>query len=289
MLGGELRRLRERAFLTGQDLKRLLGWSTSKISRIENARISISLEDLESLLELYGVSLAERERLTSLYRSGPTQAWWRTYSAQGEIFLQFLDFEAVAEQIDIWELRVVPGLLQTERYARSLLSAWTRIDTGLTPRAIEERIHVRMRRQARLIDDEKMQLNVVIDESVLLRRIGDTAVMHEQLLKLVDVAGLPNIALHVLPLDASRQIIEGNFLLLTLSTSSDLRERLLYVDLAGSMDQIATDEARIHEFQRLFEELMSYALPQNQSRDLIAYHARQHWVYPRKTTGERSI
>lgn len=277
ILGGELRRLRERALLTGQHLKDQLGWSTSKTSRIENAHISISRTDLELLLELYGASSVERERIISLYNRGSVQAWWRAYSTPGDVFLQYLDFEAVADTIDAWEIRVVPGLLQTEDYARCLLSAWRAIDADLTARAIEERLLVRMRRQGRLTSERPMSLNVVIDESVLLRRIGDEVVMRNQLLKLVQASELPNVSIRVLPLDAMRQIMEGHFLLLTLSVATGIEERLLYLDLSGSMDQIATDEVRIHEFQRMLDEITANSLSFERSRDLIKRHARERW------------
>ncbi|MEU8141844.1 helix-turn-helix transcriptional regulator [Nonomuraea sp. NPDC048901] len=276
MLAAELRRMRESAFLTGEDLKARLGWSTSKVSRIENARIGISAEDLDILLNLYQATAADRQRLVTLLDHSPAHPWWRASSTPPNDFHQYLDFEAVADLIEEWEIRVVPGLFQVADYARCLLNAWKRIESTLTPRELEERVTLRMRRQDRVTSDHPLQLNTIIDESVLLRRIGDATVMHAQLVRLLEISELPNVTLRVLPLDADREIMDGSFLLIKLSPGEEVEQRLLYMDNVGS-GTISTDETHIYQFQRAFENLADHALPPELTRDLIARHDRQRW------------
>lgn len=277
MLAAELRRMRENAFLTGEDLKARLGWSTSKVSRIENARIGISNEDLDILLDLYQATAADRQRLETLLDNSPAHPWWRASSAPPNDFHQYLDFEAVADLIEEWEIRVVPGLFQVESYARNLLNAWKKVVHTLTPRELDERVTLRMRRQDRVISDHPLQLNVIVDESVLLRRIGDAAVMHAQLARLLEISELPNVTLRILPLDADREIMDGNFTLIKLSPGQEVEQRLLYIDTVGS-GTISTDETYIYQYQRIFENLADHALTPELTRDLIARHDQQRWI-----------
>ncbi|WP_433517289.1 helix-turn-helix domain-containing protein [Nonomuraea sp. CA-143628] len=277
MLAAELRRMRESAFLTGEDLKARLGWSTSKVSRIENARIGISTEDLDILLDLYQATAADRQRLMKLLDDSPAHPWWRPPSAPSNDFRQYLDFEAVADLIEEWELRVVPGLFQVESYARSLLNAWKKVEHTLTPRELDERVALRMRRQDRVTSANPLQLNVIIDESILLRRIGDAAVMHAQLARLIEISELPNVTLRILPLDADREIMEGNFTLIKLSPGEEIEQRLVYIDGVVS-GTISTDDTHIYQYQRTFENLADHALTPELTRDLIARHDQQRWI-----------
>ncbi|MBT2227020.1 helix-turn-helix transcriptional regulator [Nonomuraea sp. NEAU-A123] len=278
MLAAELRRMRESAFLTGEDLKARLGWSTSKVSRIENARIGISTEDLDILLDLYRATAADRQRLMTLLEQSSAHPWWRTSSTPPNDFHQYLDFEAVADLIEDWEIRVVPGLFQTESYARSLLNAWKKVEPALTPRELDERVALRMRRQVRLnTSDHPLRLDSIVDESVLLRRIGDATVMHAQLARLLEISELPNVTLRVLPLDADREIMDGSFMLIKLSPGEEVEQRLLYVDNVGS-GTISTDDTYIYQFQRTFENLAEHALTPERTRDLIVRHDQQRWI-----------
>ncbi|WP_345385637.1 helix-turn-helix transcriptional regulator [Nonomuraea salmonea] len=104
ILARELRHLRERASLTGDDIKDRLGWSPSKISRIENARISVSQGDIELLLDVYNASAVQRERLLALAGQTQTPHSWRAYPAPTQEFLSFLEVEAVADSIRQWEV-----------------------------------------------------------------------------------------------------------------------------------------------------------------------------------------
>lgn len=111
MLARELRHLRERASLTGDDIKDRLGWSASKISRIENARISVSKRDIELLLDVYGANNSQRKRLLMLAEQTQTLQAWRIYPTLPEEFLSYLEIESAAALVRQWEVGVIPGIV----------------------------------------------------------------------------------------------------------------------------------------------------------------------------------
>ncbi|MFC7106606.1 helix-turn-helix domain-containing protein [Nonomuraea rubra] len=269
MLAEELRRLRERSLLTGEEVSRRLGWSASKISRIENARIGVSLVDVAALLDVYGASAEERQGVLALVASEPAQTWWRAFSARSEAFLQFLDFEAVSHTIEQWELRAIPGLLQTADYARCIISAWKEIDTSLRDRQVDDRVDVRMRRQERLTSDDPLQLIAVIDEAVLRRTVGGASIMQAQGRKLIEASELPNVNLRVLPLTAPSGIVDAHFTILT-RLLAGVEQSVLYTEHSGILDQVTADEKSLYWFRRIFSRLLDSALSPSASRDRIA-------------------
>src|SRR5690606_4269493 len=121
-LGRELRRLRERAGMIGEDASSRLGWSTAKVSRIENAKTLPSISDVEALLDLYGADRATREELLSLRRDAAQKGWWEEYrEALPPDVIPLLGLELEATQLRTCETQVVPGLLQPQAYARARL------------------------------------------------------------------------------------------------------------------------------------------------------------------------
>jgi transcriptional regulator with XRE-family HTH domain len=269
ILARELRYLRERASLTGDDIKNRLGWSPSKISRIENARISVSEDDIQLLLDLYEATPGRRERLLSLARQTQTPHSWRAYTAGAREFLTFMSVEAVAESVREWSINVVPGIVQTEAYARRLITSWREVDSTLTPRQVEERLSIRMNRQKRFFPPESSQIWIILDESVLLRTVGSPAIMSEQMRKLVDFSDLPNVTLQVVPLAHSRGMVEESFTLLNLDKSDPLEQSLVYVD-RNVISQFLLDEQQSIYFEKMFELLAGYALSPAATREFIA-------------------
>ncbi|MDP4503775.1 helix-turn-helix domain-containing protein [Nonomuraea turcica] len=268
ILARELRYLRERASLTGDDIKDRLGWSPSKISRIENARISVSEEDIRLLLDLYDATPVQRKRLLALAGQTQTPHSWRAWPAATREFLSFLDVEAVAESIRQWEINVVPGIAQTEAYARHLITSWREVDPTLTPRQVEERLSIRMNRQKRFLPPESSQIWIILDESVLLRTVGSPAIMSEQMSRLVDFSDLPNVTLQVVPLAHPHGIVEESFTLLNLDKSDRLEQCLVYID-HNVTSQFLLDEQRSILFEKMFELLAGYALSPAASREVI--------------------
>jgi Domain of unknown function (DUF5753)/Helix-turn-helix domain len=280
-LAAELRRLREREGITGEQATELLGWPhSSKLNRIELAKTGLKPADLLSLLDLYHVTSARRAELTALAeesrRSGPIQAPGMRIPGEQ---VAFLEAEADAESIGIWEPMVVPGLFQTEQYSRALLRAWvTRF--ALPAGEVDRRVAARRLRQEILTRDPPPQVSAVIDESVLRRRIGEPPVMREQLGHLVAISELPNISLRILPLDGEHMVATGpfNYLRFRQLHEVPLGDIVMYENLTG-MDDIE-DEGDVHQYKVAFESLTSGAFDPEQSRTLITAVADQVWHNP---------
>ncbi len=278
-LAAELRRLREHAGLTGDQATERLGWpSSSKLSRIELAKSGVKQGDLQSLLNLYNVTSAHRAELNALAeesrRSGPI----RTASTRlaGEL-IAFLEAEAEAESIWVWEPQIVPGLLQAENYTRALLEAWiTRF--SLPSGEVDRRIEARRLRQEVLTRDPPVQLSTVMDESVLRRRIGEAAVMHEQLKQLAALSERPHINVRILPLGGEHLVSTGAFNYLRFRQIHDvpLNDFVVFDHLTG-MDEVE-DENDVHQYKLVFETLMNDSLGREESRALITAVANEAWA-----------
>ena len=280
-LAAELRRLREREGITGEQATELLGWPhSSKLNRIELAKTGLKPADLLSLLDLYHVNSARRAELTALAeesrRSGAIQAPGMRIPGEQ---VAFLEAEADAESIGIWEPMVVPGLFQTAKYSRALLQAWV-IRFALPAGEVDRRVAARRLRQEILTRDPPPQVSAVIDESVLRRRIGEPPVMREQLGHLVAISELPNVDLRILPLDGEHMVATGpfNYLKFRQLHEVPLGDIVMYENLTR-MDDIE-EEDDVHQYKVAFESLTSGALGPEQSRALITTVADQIWHNP---------
>ncbi|SEG33574.1 Helix-turn-helix domain-containing protein [Thermomonospora echinospora] len=275
-LGAELRRLREERSLTGDGVAELLGWSPSKVSRIENARIGARVSDIRLLLELYEVDGSHLREVLALAEEAGQRGWWAQYSDLPAEYAAFIALEDEADAALQCESQVIPGLLQTERYARHVIRGWNTIAT-ITPQAIERRVEVRMRRQELLTRPNPLRLSVVLDEAVLLRRVGDHATMHEQLNRLLELAALPSLRLRVLPLDGPHQPIVGeSFILLEFSPAYDVT----FPDVVHTESLTATQsqhESVTHSYRLAWESLAGQTLGNEESLERISRIARERW------------
>jgi hypothetical protein len=197
-LGTELRRLRDRR--RGADVVVPLGWSESKLSRIETARTGITADDLELLLSAYEVAEPERVRLRELARQTRQRAWWHPYrAAVPDPYEEYVALEAEAETMDEWEAQVVPGLLQSDEYAREVVEAGTDLSGD---DVVQQRVALRMARQSVLSRHPPPRLSIVLDEAVLRRQIGGPAVLRRQVQRLFDASHRGGVDLQVLPFGA---------------------------------------------------------------------------------------
>ncbi|WP_018832648.1 helix-turn-helix domain-containing protein [Salinispora tropica] len=193
----ELRQLRERAAMTLDVAARQLDMSKSNLSRIENAQIGIKPRDVRAALALYQVTGADAEALIEIARGAQQRGWWQSYSdVLPEWFEFYVGLEAEAAALHTYEGEAVPGLLQTEAYAREVFRH-TAGEEGL-----ERKVAARLRRQEVLHRDDPVQLSVVLNEAVLCRTVGGNSVMADQLAHIADVAQLPNVTVQVLPFSA---------------------------------------------------------------------------------------
>jgi transcriptional regulator with XRE-family HTH domain len=269
-LGAELRRLRDRAQRTVSDVAVELGWSESKLSRIETAHTGIRKADLDRLLAVYAVQEAERRRLGALAGQARQRAWWEAYGdVLPNAYETYIGFEAEATSILNYEAQVVPGLLQTAEYA----SAVTQADGVFEhPDVISQRVAVRMARQAALTRDPPPQLSVVLDEAVLRRPIGGPDVLRRQLLRLIEAGDRPVITIQVLPFTVgAHRALAGSFIILEFGGRPD--PPLVYCEgMTGGVFRSKPEE--LHSYSTSFEALRAAALKPEQSVELIDAIAR---------------
>jgi transcriptional regulator with XRE-family HTH domain len=277
-LAAELRRLRLRSDQTAEAVANRLGWSKAKVSRYELAQSGIKPRDVESLLDIYGVHGKRREQLLTLAREATEKGWWEAYfDVLGEEYLAYIALEAEATSVLQFQINVVPGLLQTERYALDVVSGFRAV-SGLTPPAIiERRVEARMIRQQVLTRDQPLNLTVVLDESVLRRQRGDHGLMNVQLHRLVEVSEWPNVRLQIWPLAGPKRLAVDSF---TLFQFGPAREASLH-DVV-STENLSTylyveGETDTYEFEQAFEHLVQESLDPEASRELILRTARQLW------------
>ena len=198
LLGAQLRRLREAAGISAEDAGYEIRASRSKVSRMETGRVGLKLRDVEDLLTLYGVAdERERARVTGLASRSRQPEWWTRYAdVLPGWFETYLGLESAAAVIRSFEAQFVPGLFQTEDYARAV----TRLGHKTAPaKEIERRVGLRVKRQELLTRPQPPRIWAVMDEAVLRRPIGGTAVMRAQLRRLVEAARLPGVRLQVVP------------------------------------------------------------------------------------------
>jgi transcriptional regulator with XRE-family HTH domain len=278
-LATELRRQRERAGMTGDEAAARLGWSGSKVSRIELNRTEVKVGDLTKLLDLYGVTGELRDVLQELAKAPRTRGWWETYSdvVQPE-YAAYIELEAEAEKAACWSTMLVHGLLQTEDYARAAMEShvqWLGVVAG---GKVRRRLDVRQTRQ-RLVTEGTLALSVVLDESVLLRQVGDRAVMRAQLERLVELAALDNVELRVLPLAGRHPFGTGSFILLSFAPllGMDPPADVIYVELLTRNEVYADDEEEARDYQLAFRQALADSLDQSQTRELIIRVMQEVW------------
>jgi transcriptional regulator with XRE-family HTH domain len=195
-LGIELRRLREQAGKTIDEVAELLECSSSKVSRIETGQVSATPRDVRDMLGFYGVEPERRDGLVEFARVARKKGWWEAYGDTDVVPL--VGLEVAADQIQQYEPTVIHGLLQTETYARALIRA---LQPDLSVQQVQRLVELRMTRQDLLKNAGAPELSVVLEECVLRRPVGGVEVMREQLRSLVDtITILPNLTLQVLPL-----------------------------------------------------------------------------------------
>jgi hypothetical protein len=261
-LGAELRRLREAAGLTIEQAGDALECSASKISRIETGQIGASPRDVRDLLVLFRVPEPEAETLVQLARDARLKGWWQPY---GSVLTgAYVGFEAAAESIRSYECQCVPGLLQTEDYARSLILA----GRGNTPPSeLEDRIRVRMARQTLVTQEDPLRFWAVLDESVLARPVGGPAVMRAQLGQILTRAALPHVTVQVLPFRVGgHPAMEGSFSIIHFPDPADPDMVFIAMATGGAFQEKPEDVAR---YNWIFDGLRDAALSPDESMKLI--------------------
>jgi transcriptional regulator with XRE-family HTH domain len=270
-LASELRALREAAKLTCEEVAEHLECSASKISRVETGRVSVSPRDVRDMLALYGVDPQQLDSLVQLARESRQKGWWHAYSdTMQPRFATYIGLEDAAAEIRTYEVNLIPGLLQTEDYARTVINAGNL--TG-TQEDVERRVALRMARQPMLLSGSNPpQFWAVLDEGVLHRTVGGSGLMHLQLDHLLEIADMPNVAVQVIPFTAGAHPGMGKpFVILSFPERAD--PDVVYLeDLTSTLYLEDVDE--IDRYNVLFNHLRATALSFEESAALITSVAK---------------
>jgi transcriptional regulator with XRE-family HTH domain len=261
----ELRRLREAARLTCEEVAEHLECSASKISRVETGRVSVSPRDVRDMLELYGVPAAQRESLVQLARDSRQKGWWHAYSdTMQPQMATYIGLESAASEIRIYEVSLIPGLLQTEDYARAVIRAGM---VNSPAEDIERRVSLLMARQPAVVRDDPPKVWAVLDEAALRRRVGGSGLMRLQLEHLLAQAALPNVAVQVIPFAGGAHPAMGRpFIILVFPERVDT-DVVYLEDLTSAL--YLEDVAEVDRYNVFFNHLRATALSFDDSAALI--------------------
>lgn len=260
-LAAELRRRREYAGLSPEQAAAAAGFSRSKLVLIETAKSTPKVVDVEAVLDAYGVQDQLRSALIQVARDIRKRGWWTAY---GDVLSgSFAELEDAASIIRTWQLEVVPGLLQTESYARAIISADH--DEAETNRHVQ----ARMLRQAVLKRANAPKLWVLLHQMALTSPVGDPQVLRDQLAELLIAARRPHISIRVMPASATRQagIGEGSFDIFSFPEPLDLD--------VGHLDSVfgdlyAEDVEQVKRCNFVYERIAEACLSEEDSAALIA-------------------
>jgi transcriptional regulator with XRE-family HTH domain len=264
----ELRRLREEKGLTLQDVADQIGWSRATVSRLETGQTRPRHGDVADLLAFYGVSEPEREMLVTLAKQAGRRGWWTAYV---DVFTgSYVALEDEASEIRTWDAQLIHGLLQTEDYARAVITAGRMLPT---PRDVDRRIAARKTRQELLERLDAPRLHAIFDEAVIRRPIGGPSVMNAQLLALADAARTWNVTIQILPYSAGAHAgLDGRFTILSYVDDAD--PDIAYVE--GTMGDVYLEqEAETDQHRKRFEEITALSLTPAESLSLIAEAAKE--------------
>jgi len=265
ILGSQLRRLRERAGISCAEAGYNIRGSASKISRMETGRISFKERDVDDLLTLYGLhDSEERAQLLALVAQSRQTGWWHRYNDRmPKWFEDYVGLEEAAARIQSWEVQFIPGLIQTEEYARAAIEhGHPRAGTDSVDRMVE----LRMRRQKILEGTHPPRLWMVIDESVLHRTLGNRAMLKRQIDQLLELTDLSHVSLQVIPFSRSGYVAEGAFSILRFA-ESELPDITYIEHLTGALYLERLDEIEV--YGRAFDRLVVDAETPRGSRQFL--------------------
>lgn len=270
-LAAEMKALRAEAQLTREQVQEQTGVNQGTLWRIEKGQAKPHNGTLETLCDLYGVDDSRRTELIELARDAKSPGWlrqFRQYSIEPTgSYAAYISFESEAKAVHNYESLFVPGLLQTEEYARATMSDGWSMDAD----AIERRVQLRAQRQSLLTRKEDgrhtLEFWAVVDEAALRREVGGRAVMRAQLGRLLEMSERPNVMLQVIPFDkGAHRGMSGSFVRLNFGS---LAPDIVCVEsLAG--DIFLELEAELDRFGLAFDHLRAMALSPRDSGALIA-------------------
>lgn len=271
-LGRELKRLRESAGLNMEDLGQRLNCSPSRVSRIESGDIKVRPGDVMEWLHALDVQLESEngKGLLSLARELRESGWWQRLDALSSRYATFIAYEAEARELRNFEPTLIPGLLQTEAYARAVNSVGRETDAE----AIEQRVRARMTRQEVLTRKPvALRMHAILSEAALLAEVGEPQTMHDQLKHIVQLTGRPNVTVQVLRFAAGAHLATGGgFAVLTFEQNEP---PLGYIEtLAGELFLESPKE--IGQLVNVYDHLKSLAMSPAESITFVGERAHNY-------------
>jgi hypothetical protein len=269
LVGGQLRKLRVAAGIAPERAGHHIRGSHAKISRLELGRTSFKERDVRDLLNLYGVrDPAEVEAFLELVRRANEPGWWHRYNdLMPGWFETYLGLEHAASSIRTFEAQLVPGLLQTEAYARAVVAL------GHENVEATRRVELRRRRQELLDRSGGPTLWAILDESVLHRSIGGTAVLREQLEHLVRMCGHLRVTIQVLPYSAGGHAALGGSFTMLRFAEEELPDMVYTEQLTSSL--YLDRQADLENYRRVMDRISVQAETPDRSREMLEEAAAQ--------------
>ncbi len=236
-------------------------WSLSKMIRIETAKTGISVNDLKALLSLYGITERAGE-LVALAQAAKQSPWWRRYSEVAPpSLLELIDYESAASAVSQFETIFVPGILQTEEYASTVLQVF--YEESSDDERVAALVELRTRRRDLLTSGNAPKFSFALDESVVCRLVGSPAIMARQLQHLADVAELPGVTMRVVPFTAGLHPgMKGPFEVVQFDDSPD--EDVVFFE-GPRGDFISDDPKETKGYLEVFERITGTALGPSES------------------------
>jgi hypothetical protein len=236
-----------------------IDWSLSKLIRIENGSVNISTMDLKVLLGYYGIVNDDRvEELIALAKAARERSWWSMHSnVASPQLLQFIEYQSLAMITRNFESLLIPGLLQTEDYAREVIKEFGRL---LTEDQLDALVALRIKRQELLKQTESPPwFFFILDEGVVRRMVGGKHIMNSQIRRLIELANRDDVTIEVVPFNAGvRYGMHGPFVILEFPEAED--DDVLYLESPRGDLIHRDDPEEVLTYRELFEELRHMSL-----------------------------
>jgi len=266
VLGGQLRRMREELSITLEQAADVIRGSHSKLSRMEHGRVGFKDRDVSDLLTFYGVNDSEqRAALLALARETATSGWWHEYSDTLPNWVEpYVGLETAASVIRNYEVQFIPGLLQTEAYARATF----RLGTATTEDEVARRAEVRINRQEILNKPAPPRFWAVIDEAALRRPIGGIQTLREQLRHLIDMTDHPAVTLQVLPFSVGGHAAAGGPFTILRFSQPDLQDVVYLEQLTSAL--YLEKQTEVDAYSEVMEQLCLQAAATETTQKVLA-------------------
>ncbi|GAA0507090.1 transcriptional regulator [Saccharopolyspora subtropica] len=269
MLGAELRKLRNAKGISAYQIAELLGCSEAKVRHMENGRTAPSKAELRLLMDHYGLAEERRVSLEEAREGARKRGWWSRYRLQSW-FQDYVGLETDASRLRTFEMEILPGLLQTEAYARAIHLLGSHVTA---PEEVERQVALRLKRQERLIADPPLEYISVISEAALARCAYQKSLAEEQFAHLVAMSERPNVSIQVLPFDVGlHNSMTGAFVLLDFPSGT--WPPAVYQEHAVG-GHLGHDRELVSGLSEVFEDLRSRALSESASVTLIKKYAQR--------------